>query len=65
MAKKKFIVTLCYNVGYTATVEADDEDQAIDLAKEQAEIGIPAGDEDHIDYVDCDDSCTQTEEVED
>lgn len=64
MAKKKIMVTLCYTVGYTTTVEAEDENEAIDLAKETAECDI-GGCSDHIDYVDCDDSCIQTEEVED
>ena len=63
MAKKKIMVTLCYTVGYTTTVEAEDEKEAIYLAKEEAECDI-GGCSDNIDYVDGDDSCTQTEETD-
>ena len=59
MAKKqKFVVTLSFNVGYTDTVEAESEDEAIKMVQEAAEATLLDAD-DCVDYADCDDSCTQ------
>lgn len=56
----KYRVNLALNVGYTATVEADSEAEALEQVKTLAESGISnVGDE--IDYVDTDDICTQVE----
>lgn len=59
MAKKqKFVVTLSFNVGYTDTVEAESEDEAIKMVQDAAEATL-IGVGDCVDYADCDDSCTQ------